>query len=84
MVWLWFVFVALWDLLKQVRSGPARAVAGAGLAAVVGMLGAGMLEYNFGDSEFLLLFLGLITLPWAATQPESVEQVPAPVGTKHT
>ncbi len=65
-VWLWFVFVALWDLLKQVRSGPARAVAGAGLAAIVGMLGAGMLEYNFGDSEFLMLFLGLITLPFAA------------------
>jgi hypothetical protein len=30
------------------------------------MLGAGMFEYNFGDSEFLMLFLGLITLPYAA------------------
>ncbi len=66
--WLWFVGVAFWDLLKQVRRGPARAVAGAGLAALVGMVGAGLLEYNFGDSEFLMLFLGLITLPFAATQ----------------
>ena len=27
---------------------------------------AGLFEYNFGDSEFLMLFLGLITLPFAA------------------
>jgi hypothetical protein len=25
-----------------------------------------MFEYNFGDSEFLMLFLLLITLPYAA------------------
>ena len=30
------------------------------------MLAAGMFEYNFGDSEFLMLFLVLITLPFAA------------------
>jgi putative inorganic carbon (HCO3(-)) transporter len=64
--WIWFVVIALRDLFKQVRRGPARAVAGAGLAAVVGMIGAGFLEYNFGDSEFLMLLLGLMTLPFAA------------------
>jgi len=64
--WLWFVVVALRDLYRQARSGPARPVAAAGLAAVIGMLGAGLLEYNFGDSEFLMLLLGLITLPFAA------------------
>jgi len=32
---------------------------------------AGLFEYNFGDSEFLMLFLGLITLPWAAQQPDA-------------
>jgi len=37
-----------------------------GLAAVVAMLAAGMFEYNFGDSEFLMLFLILVTLPFAA------------------
>ena len=26
----------------------------------------GMFEYNFGDSEFLMLFLVLVTLPYAA------------------
>ena len=29
------------------------------------MLAAGMFEYNFGDSEFLMMFLVLITLPFA-------------------
>ena len=33
------------------------------------MLAAGMFEYNFGDSEFLMLFLILVTLPFAAAVP---------------
>ena len=45
-----------------------RDKAAAGLAAVAGMLAAGMFEYNFGDSEFLMLFLVLITLPHAVAQ----------------
>lgn len=68
--WLWFVVVAFRDLWKQLRHGPAKAVAGAGVAAIVAMLVAGLFEYNFGDSEFLMLFLGLITLPWAAARSE--------------
>ena len=36
--------------------------------AVVSMLAAGLFEYNFGDSEFLMLFLLLITLPFAAAR----------------
>ena len=39
--------------------------AAAAIAAVVGMLAAGLFEYNFGDSEFLMLFLVLVTLPFA-------------------
>ncbi len=65
-LWLWFVVVASRDLWRQLRTGEHRAVAGAGVAAMVAMLVAGMFEYNFGDSEFLMLFLGLITLPYAA------------------
>jgi len=68
--WLWFVVVAARDLWRQVRARLAPAVAGAGLAALVAMLAAGMFEYNFGDSEFLMLFLGLITLPYAAARAE--------------
>jgi O-antigen ligase len=64
--WLWFVVVATRDLWRQVRARIVPAVAGAGLAAMVAMLAAGLFEYNFGDSEFLMLFLGMITLPFAA------------------
>lgn len=74
--WLAFVGMAAWHLLRQLREGPARSVAGAGLAAVVAMFAAGLFEYNFGDSEFLMLFLCLVTLPFAARQ--AVTGMPAP------
>jgi hypothetical protein len=41
-------------------------LAAAGLGAIVAMLTAGLFEYNFGDSEFMMLFLALISLPYAA------------------
>jgi O-antigen ligase len=66
LIWLWFVVVAGRDLFRQLYRGPAKAVAGAGAAALVAMLAAGLFEHNFGDSEFLTLFLGIITLPYAA------------------
>jgi O-antigen ligase len=66
LAWFWFVIVAARDLWRQTRTGPAPGLAAAGLAAIVAMLTAGMFEHNFGDSEFLVLFLGLITLPSAA------------------
>ena len=71
--------------VRRVPSRPgARAGRGAALAAIVAMLAAGLFEYNFGDSEFLMLFLGLITLPFAAaaTPPADIREPsrdPAPV-----
>jgi hypothetical protein len=48
-----------------------RFLAATALGCIVAMLAAGMAEYNFGDSEFLMLFLTLVTLPYAALpQPE--------------
>ncbi|MEZ5317310.1 MAG: O-antigen ligase family protein [Vicinamibacterales bacterium] len=70
--WLWFVVAAGLDLLRQARRGPYRSVAAAGLAALVAMLAAGLFEYNFGDSEFLMLLLGLLTLPYAAAHGAGV------------
>ena len=64
--WLWFIVAAAWGLLQEFRRGPAPALAAAGLGAIVAMLTAGLFEYNFGDSEFMMLFLGLISLPYAA------------------
>jgi O-antigen ligase len=65
-VWLWFIIGLVVALSKLLRERQLRFLAAAGLAAVVSMLAAGMFEYNFGDSEFLMLFLILVTLPFAA------------------
>lgn len=64
--WLWFIVTLIAGLIKRVRVRDHRFLAAAAIAAVVAMLAAGMFEYNFGDSEFLMLFLILITLPFAA------------------
>jgi O-antigen ligase len=67
--WLTFIGVAAAGLLRQMRSGPSRALGGAGVAAIAALLTAGLFEHNFGDSEVLMLFLGMITLPYAARLP---------------
>lgn len=84
LIWLWFVVVAGRDLWRQLRARIVPDVAAAGLAALVSMLAAGLFEWNFGDSEFLMLLLGLLTLPYAATRPGTepafvTKTVPAPV-----
>jgi putative inorganic carbon (HCO3(-)) transporter len=66
LVFLWFVVVAGRDLWRLLRSGSAKALAATGLASLIAMLAAGLFEHNFGDSEFLIVFLALITLPFAA------------------
>ena len=70
--WLLFVFVLVRDFVRQRRTVPFAFLPNAGLAIVAAMMTAGMFEYNFGDSEFLMLFLLLVTLPYAAAR--GVEQ----------
>jgi O-antigen ligase len=65
-VWLWFIVLLIVDLTGRLRRARESFLPAAALAATVGMLTAGLFEYNFGDSEFLMLFLVLITLPYAA------------------
>jgi O-antigen ligase len=65
-LWLAFIAVLTRGLWQRIGAGEARTVTAAAVAAVVAMLAAGLFEYNFGDSEFLMLFLLLITLPFAA------------------
>jgi len=65
-LWLWFVVALTIGLVRRVRDGDSSFLAASGLAAVTAMLAAGMFEHNFGDSEFLMLFLILVTLPFAA------------------
>ena len=59
----------VFDLVREFRGRRDRMLAAAALAAMAAMLAAGLFEYNFGDSEFLMLFLLVITLPFAAARP---------------
>jgi O-antigen ligase len=69
-VWVWFIVSATAALVALRRRSRHPSLTAAGLAAIAAMLAAGLFEYNFGDSEFLMLFLVLITLPLAAERPE--------------
>lgn len=70
--WLWTIGAILAGATalfrRSSREGPVRFVAAVALASVVSMLGAGMFEHNFGDSEFQMLFLVLVTVPFAVTR----------------
>ena len=66
-VWLWFIVVLMRDLIRQRRpAADAVAANGGARRASSRCSPPGMFEYNFGDSEFLMLFLVLVTLPYAA------------------
>ncbi|MEQ1758023.1 MAG: O-antigen ligase family protein [Vicinamibacterales bacterium] len=69
--WVWLVVSLMTSLVRVFRTHPDRTLAATGLAAVAAMLAAGLFEHNFGDSEFLMLFLVLVTVPFAALRQES-------------
>ncbi|MDD8014514.1 MAG: O-antigen ligase family protein [Acidobacteriota bacterium] len=67
LAWLTFVgwaFVSLAGLLRNKSSG-VFPLAAASLAALSAMVVSGFFEYNFGDSEITLLFLFILTMPFA-------------------
>jgi O-antigen ligase len=72
-VWATFIGILAVDLWRLFRGGQHPVLAATALAAVASMLAAGLFEYNFGDSEFLMLFLVLVTLPFAAARPSTAE-----------
>ena len=67
-IWIWFVVAVVRDLWNRFRDGRQPFLAASGLACVAALLTAGLFEYNFGDSEVLMLFLIIITLPAAASR----------------
>jgi O-antigen ligase len=72
-LWIWFIAVLVRDFWRR-RHSLYPSLSNTGLAVIGAMLAAGLFEYNFGDSEFLMLFLVLVTLPYAAER-EPVEAV---------
>jgi putative inorganic carbon (HCO3(-)) transporter len=68
---IWIAFVGLlWaDLARLFKDERVnRVLLATAAGALVSMLVAGLFEYNFGDSEFLMLFLLIVTLPFAAVR----------------
>jgi len=68
LVWLWAIGALTWSTFRLFRRSADRIIPAATLAAVAAMFAAGFFEYNFGDSEFLMMFLVLATLPFAAAR----------------
>ena len=68
-VWLWFIVALLRDTWRRFKDGSDRFIPAAALAATTAMFTAGLFEYNFGDSEFLMLFLIVATLPFVVDRP---------------
>jgi O-antigen ligase len=77
-LWLWFVAALCRDLQRRFGAGTQRLLAASGLAAVVALLTAGLFEYNFGDSEVLMLFLIVVTLAAAADRHDLATGAAAP------
>ena len=74
---IWAAFFArAVGLLRRLPAGAQRerSLVVGSLAAIVGFLAAGLSEYNFGDSEVVMVAWVLMALPWAVTDPASAKQ----------
>jgi len=68
LAWLWLIGKVLLDLIRWKRSAKdpdAQFMIHGTIGIVISLFVAGMFEYNFGDSEIRMLFLTLVTLPYA-------------------
>ena len=70
LAWLVFMAWAFWSLLRLLKDRRAAVFpfAAAGAAALLALFTAGLFEYNFADSEVTILFLYLITAPFASLE----------------
>jgi len=66
LAWIWFMAALTVDIGRRHAAGRHRFLTAAALATIAALVTAGLFEYNFGDSEVLMLFLILVTLPAAA------------------
>jgi len=72
LIWLWLVLKLTgdhWVLFRQAAKDETRAVSAVGFTAVVVLFVAGLFEFNFGDSEVLMVFLFLVSAPYALSNP---------------
>ena len=69
-IWIAFYRRAV-DVLRSLDASRVRerALVAGSIAAVTGFLVAGLSEYNFGDSEVVMVAWAVMALPWAAERP---------------
>jgi putative inorganic carbon (HCO3(-)) transporter len=72
---IWFFVELFMGLLrmKGARDPALRIAALSSLAALTGFLVAGLFEYNFGDSEVLMLFLFIVSIPFGLAAKQGAE-----------
>jgi len=78
-LWIWAAFMArCLGLLRRLPEEAAgeRALVLGSLVAIVGFLVAGLSEYNFGDSEVVMVAWALMALPWVVASAS--RDAPAP------
>jgi len=67
---LWFLFVlyrSLWEFAKS-KIEIRRLTAVSAMSALTGFLVMGLAEFNFGDSEPLILFLFIVSIPFGMSE----------------
>ncbi len=73
LAWLWLMVKLAGDHWRRFRRTLAadntRPFAAVGFAAVLVLFLAGLFEFNFGDSEVLMVFLFLVSAPYALSSP---------------
>jgi O-antigen ligase len=71
---LWMIGKVLWDFAGALRlrvvSSDARFVLHGAIAIILAILAEGLLEYNLGDSEVLMMFLAVIAFGYIAAQEQ--------------
>lgn len=68
LAWLWLIVRVLLDLVhwkRKVMNPEEQFMINGTIGIVISLFVAGMFEYNYGDTEIKMLFLTLITLPYA-------------------
>jgi O-antigen ligase len=73
---MWFIGMALYDfaatLWRRRPKGDARFILHGAIAAIVGLLVVGVVEYNLGDSEVLTMFLTTVGIGYLAKEKAEV------------
>jgi putative inorganic carbon (HCO3(-)) transporter len=75
LAWLWLMLKIAWDHWKGFRradlESETQAIRAIGLVSVFVLFLAGLFEFNFGDSEVLMIFLFLVSAPYAVAHDVS-------------